>query len=103
MDVLTTLDISKKLRDQGIRLTPQRLAIAEVVIPFIGRLVGWVFVEFLGHMVCYLTGYAVLKALTLGRHPKSYTSPWSEANKNFYVMLTGGVAWFGLFCLWAWL
>ena len=32
MDVLTTLDISKKLRDQGIRLTPQRLAIAEVVI-----------------------------------------------------------------------
>ncbi len=29
---MTTVDISKKLRAQGIRLTPQRLAIAEVVI-----------------------------------------------------------------------
>ena len=29
---MTTLDISKKLKDQGIRVTPQRLAVAEVVI-----------------------------------------------------------------------
>ena len=29
---MTTVNISKRLKDQGIRITPQRLAVAEVVI-----------------------------------------------------------------------
>ena len=75
--------------------------VIEVILPFLARLLGWFFVELLGHVVCYLTGYGLLKVITLGRHPKTYASPWSEANKDFYVMLTGGVFWLSMWLIWA--
>lgn len=72
----------------------------DVVVPFMARLLGWFFIELLGHVVCYLTGYGLLKTFTLGRHPKTYASPWSEANKDIYVMLTGAIFWLAWLLLW---
>ncbi|USH04748.1 hypothetical protein K6Q96_23855 [Grimontia kaedaensis] len=37
-------------------------ALAEAVLPIIGRAVGYIFVDILLNVICYLTGYVVLGA-----------------------------------------
>ena len=67
--------------------------IAEAVFPAIGRMLGYIFVELFLHIFFYTTGYVVIKALTLGKHPKEYVSFNSESKQQTHVIFIGVFFW----------
>ncbi len=46
------------------------MIVLEALLPFLGRILVWIAVELLPHFIFYYTGVALLKAITLGKHPK---------------------------------
>ncbi|NGN98843.1 hypothetical protein G5S52_14675 [Grimontia sp. S25] len=68
-------------------------ALVEAVLPVIGRAVGYIFVDILLNVVCYLTGYVVLKVLTLGRYPKAFLETDRRGSSEHYVLIVGLLFW----------
>lgn len=67
--------------------------IFEAVISIIGRAIGYIFVELLAHIILYTTGFVLIKALTLGKHPTEFVSLNSETNQQTHVILIGLFFW----------
>ena len=63
--------------------------ILEVVIPFIGRIIGFIFLEIFFHLVIYTIGYVVLKIITYGKYPEEEFSLESDLHRETYVYLMG--------------
>ena len=69
----------------------------DVILPTIGRVLGFIFVEVMIHMVCYTTGFVLCRTLTLGRFPRQYTSWLSDDSQELLVNMVGFMFWFGVF------
>jgi len=65
----------------------------EAAIPFIGRMLGYIFIEFFLHIFLYTSGYVVIKAVTLGKHPAEFIAIGSEAKQEVFVILIGLLFW----------
>jgi hypothetical protein len=59
----------------------------EAILSVVGRIIGYIFIELIFQVICYLTGYAFLKIVTVGMYPKNSSCP--EVTKN----QTMGYAW----------
>ena len=64
-------------------------AIVEVVFPFVGRVLGYVIIDFLGQIVFYSSGYLILKLVTLGKYPENFVPPGGGSNQETYCIVTG--------------
>ena len=69
----------------------------EVILPTIGRVLSFIFIEVLIHMVCYTTGFVLCRILSLGRFPRRYTSWLSDHSQELLVNMVGFMFWFGVF------
>jgi len=67
--------------------------IAEVVFPFIGRVLGYIIIEFLGQIVFYSSGYLTLKLITFGKYPETFALPEVNSNQETYCIIIGITAW----------
>lgn len=65
----------------------------EAVIPFIGRILGYIFIELLLHIICYSTGFVITRLFTLGKKPKSFISPSSGEKQENGLIFIGIVFW----------
>lgn len=63
--------------------------IVEVVFPFIGRVLGYIIIDFLGQIVFYSSGYLTLKLVTLGKYPEPFVPPGDGSNQEAYCIITG--------------
>jgi len=64
-------------------------AIAEAVFPVLGRILGYIFLDLIGQIICYSIGFVTVKIFTLGRHPKTFFPPGSDSGQEIYVILVG--------------
>ena len=81
-------------------------AVFEAVLPFIGRVLGWIFVELLLHIICYSTGFVISRIFTFGKRPKSFISISSNEKQENGLILIGLLFWCvvlfgGAFLLWS--
>ena len=67
--------------------------IVEVVFPFIGRVLGYIVIEFLGQIIFYSSGYLVLKLITFGKYPETFVLPKGDSNQETYCIIIGLTAW----------
>ena len=67
--------------------------IAEVILPSIGRAVGYIIFDILGQIIFYSTGYLTLKAVTFGKYPENYFPKNGDTKKETYVIIIGIVVW----------
>ena len=63
--------------------------VLEAVLPAVGRIFIYVFLEIIFHIVLYLIGYGFLKIVTLGKHPKEFISLRSSDKSDYKVSLVG--------------
>ncbi len=63
--------------------------VIEAVLPAVGRILIYVFLDIIFHLVLYLVGYSFLKVVTLGKHPKEFISPRSSKKSDNKVSLVG--------------
>jgi len=68
-------------------------AVFEAVLPFIGRILGYIFIELLLHIICYSTGFAITRIFTFGKKPKSFISPGSNEKQDNGLILIGMLFW----------
>ena len=57
------------------------------------RFVIYFFVELIGHVLVYSTGYAIIKIITLGKKPEIYISKNSEEKREYYAYVLGSIFW----------
>ncbi len=69
--------------------------IAEGFFQAIGRVIGYLFVDFLFNIVFYYTGWLILKLVTLGRYPpKPEPYGWApRPHSRGFVIFIGSCAW----------
>ena len=67
--------------------------VLEVIFPFIARVLGYIFVEVLFHVICYSTGFILIRLFTLGKRPKKFISPKSGEEQDTSLMLIGLLFW----------
>ncbi len=78
----------------------------EAVLPFIGRVLGYIFIELLLHIICYTTGFAITRLFTFGKRPELFISPSSSEKQDNGLILIGLLFWCvvlfgGAFALWS--
>lgn len=78
----------------------------EAVLPFIGRVLGYIFIELLLHIICYTTGFAITRLFTFGKKPREFISHSSSQKQESGLILIGLLFWCvvlfgGAFILWA--
>ncbi len=67
--------------------------IAEVVLPFIGRVTGYILFDILGQIIFYSTGYLTLKTVTFGKYPENHSPKNGGNKKENHVIIIGAVIW----------
>ena len=73
--------------------------IAEGFFQAIGRVIGYLFVDFLFNIVFYYTGWSILKFITLGRYPPQ-PEPYGwgpKPHSRGFVIFVGFFAWLVVF------
>lgn len=70
--------------------------ILEFVVGWIGRILGYIFIEIVFDIVCYSIGYIIIKGITFGRYPKyskkKMASSKRSLNRTFFISITGVLA-----------
>lgn len=70
--------------------------IAEAILPFVGRVLGYIVMDLLAYGVFYFTGLAVLKILTLGRYPDEYFWQRGRSGQDAFSIMVGLLVWVAL-------
>lgn len=71
-------------------------SILEPIFAVITRLLGWIFIELIAHIIFYFTGYTAIKIVTLGKHPVKTRSEHLEQKRASNIILLGLVVWLGV-------
>jgi hypothetical protein len=77
----------------------------ETIFPALGRLLGFAILELFGQVICYSTGYALVKITTLGRRPVECIAASSGEPQGATLILIGLLFWalvvaYGVLVLW---
>jgi hypothetical protein len=67
--------------------------IFEAILSVVGRVIGYILIELIFQVICYLTGYAFLKIVTVGTYPKKFFLPGSDEKSDYGVCLVGFLVW----------
>jgi hypothetical protein len=65
----------------------------DVILPAIGRLIGFILLDVLLYIFWYSSGFVLCRVFTLGRYPKKHI-PWdNEVHQELLVNMVGFVFW----------
>jgi len=67
--------------------------IFETIFPALGRLLSYLVLELFGQVVCYTTGYFLVKVATLGKRPIKYIPASSNEAQESGLILIGLLFW----------
>lgn len=65
----------------------------EVAVPLVGRILGYVIIDLLAHIIFYFTGYTVLKVVTFGRRPENFIRRNDGFEQDYRVIFFGFIFW----------
>ena len=57
------------------------------------RFFGYVFIEIIGHIFFYFTGYSIIKAVTLGKRPVKTRIEHFDTTTGWHIMTLGFAFW----------
>lgn len=67
--------------------------IFETVVPIIGRVIGFLFIEILTQTICYTTGFLITRLVTFGKFPKTFVSPKYVTRQQGWLIVIGILFW----------
>jgi len=67
--------------------------IFEVAFQLIVRLAAFIFVEIIAHILFYFTGHAIIKLVTLGKHPKFSRLENTDSKSASHIIFVGMLFW----------
>ena len=65
----------------------------EVIFEVFLRLLIYLFVEIIGHVLVYSTGYTIIKIVTFGKKPEKHIGKNGEDKRDYYAYALGSICW----------
>jgi len=79
--------------------------IVEAVLPFIGRVLGYILIELFLHVICYTTGFVIVWLFTFGSKPEKFIPPKNQTQQEYWLYFLGFLFWavfLVVSALWLW-